>query len=70
MNNMLMNFAQRMIQNNPNLPNAPWVNEAISAIMNNDEKKGEQIANNLCQSFGTSREEALKMARERLNLPF
>lgn len=66
----VMDFARNMIQNNPNIPNTPWAQAAVQAIMNGDAKAGAQIADNLCRTYGTTREQALSMARQKMNLPF
>lgn len=65
----ITNLASAMIQNNPNLPKTPLAQAGINAILNNDAKAGEQLANNILNSMGMTKEEALKIARER-NLPF
>lgn len=70
MSNML-NFAQQLVNaNRNNVPNAPWAEAAINAVMNGDVKAGEQIANNLMQSMGMNKEQVMQMARQRFNLPF
>lgn len=62
-NKQLMYFAQRMIQNNQNrIPNTPWAQAAVNAIMNGDAKSGEQIARNLCNSNGVTPQQALEQA--------
>ena len=61
---MLM-FAGSMIQRNQgNIPNTPWAQAAINAIMNGDAKAGANIADNLCNAYGVSREDALKQASQ------
>lgn len=57
-------IASRMIQNNPNIQSTPWAPSAINAILNGDAKTGEQIANNLLQSMGMTKEQALDLARK------
>lgn len=67
----LIIFAQNMIRNNQNrIPNTPWAQAAVKAIMDNNPTAGAEIADNLCQSYGTSREEALKLASQNLKVPF
>ena len=62
-NDALLYFAQKMIQSNRNrIPNTPWAQAAVNAIMNNDANAGQQIANNLCQSNGVTKEQALQQA--------
>lgn len=64
---IIQGFLRNKLQNNPNIPQAPWVEPAINAIMNGDAKVGEEIADNLCKSMGASREDVIKMAQQ--NLP-
>lgn len=67
-----LDFARNMIQNNQNnIPNTPWAQAAVQAIMNGDVNAGQQIANNLCNSFGTPKQQVINMARQKFpNLPF
>lgn len=70
MTNPVLVLAQRMIQNNRgNITNAPWAQAAINAIMTGDNAAGAKIADNLCQSYGISRQEAVQQAIQGLNLP-
>lgn len=66
----IMDFAKNMIRSNLKTSNAPWAQAGIDAIMNGDSAKGEEIADNLCKSFGMSREQMLAEARKRMNIPF
>ena len=70
-NEMILKLAQTVIQRNPNrIQNAPWAQSAINAIMNNDANSGAQIADNLCQSYGLTREQALNQISQSIKLPF
>ena len=61
MNNNILLMAQQFIRNNKsNIPNTPWAQSAINAIMNGDEKSGMQIADNLCKSYGMTKEEVIQ----------
>lgn len=63
MNNDMLALARRVIQSNQSrIPNTPWAQAAVNAIMNGDAQAGEQLANNLCRSNGVSRQEALQQA--------
>ena len=67
----MLNFAQRLVQTNQNnLPNAPWRDAAINAIMSSDAQAGQQIANNIMQSMGMTKEQMMEQARKQFNLPF
>ena len=53
----LLTFAQNMIRNNRDrIPNTPWAQSAVDAIMNNDANSGMNIADNLCNTYGMTRE--------------
>lgn len=63
MNNDILALARRLIQSNQNkIPNTPWAQAAVNAIMNGDAQAGEQLANNLCQAHGVSKQQALDQA--------
>lgn len=62
-------IASRMIKNNPNIQQTPLAQAGINAILNNDVEAGTQLANNILNSMGMTKEEALQIAR-RQNLPF
>lgn len=56
-------FGQQMIRNNMDkIPNTPWAQAAVNAIMNGDKKSGAQIANNWCNSNEISVQEGLQKA--------
>ena len=61
--NNLMNFALGMISKNPQIANNPNAQEMINVIQSGDFQRGQQIAQNLCQSNGISSEVAVKQAR-------
>ena len=66
-------FAQQLIRSNmQNLPKAPWVEPAVEAIMSGDSQTGGQIAMNICNSMGVTKEQALEMAKQQIAraLPF
>lgn len=71
MNNQMLNFAQQLVKTNQdNIPNAPWKEAAINAILSGDVQAGRQMAQNLMQSMGMTKEEIIQTARQRMNLPF
>lgn len=63
-------MAMNLISQNPNIANNPNAQEFIKVIQNGDSERGQQIADNLCQSYGMTRDEALKNAKSFFNLPF
>lgn len=67
----MLNFAQQLVETNQdNIPNTPWKEAAINAILSGDVQAGRQIAQNLMQSMGMTKEEIIQTARQRMNLPF
>lgn len=63
MSNPLIDFAMKAIAQNPMIANNPRNAEMFSAIQNGDKARGEEIARNLCESYGVTPEEALKQAK-------
>lgn len=63
-------FAMSLITRNPQIANNPNAQGMIQAIQNNDSAKGEQIAKNLCDSYGISPQEAVQQAKQFFNFPF
>lgn len=55
---------QKLLANNPQVTNNPRYQEMLKAVQNNDSKKGEEIANNLCESYGMTKEQALAQAKQ------
>lgn len=73
MPNPILALAQRVLQQGAgNIPNqnAPWAQAAINAIMTGDAQSGQQIANNLCQSYGITPDQALNQVMQNIKLPF
>lgn len=61
--NGMMDFALNLLSRNPNIANNPNAQNYISVIRSGDAAKGAEIANNICASYGISKEEALQQAR-------
>lgn len=61
--NNLMGFALDMIQRNPALQNNPNACEMINVIRSGDANRGQQIARNLCDTYGMKPEDAIAQAR-------
>ena len=62
-------MAMNLLSQNPNIANNPNAQEFISVIQNGDSKRGQEIANNLCQAYGISPEDAVKQAKSFFHLP-
>lgn len=67
-NNPMMNFALNLIQQNPALQNNPNAKEMIEVIRSGDTAKGEQIASNLCKTYGVDKNQAVQQARSFFNI--
>lgn len=59
----LANMALQMIMQNPNVANSPFGQKAIQAIQTGDNATGEQLANNILQSMGLTKEQAIEQAK-------
>ena len=57
---MLLNMAMQ----NANIANNPRAQEMLQVIQSGDAQKGQQIAMNLCKTYGVSKEQAVGMATE------
>ena len=64
----LQQFAMKMIENNPQVKNNPRMKDMVDVIMSGDQKRGEEIAMNLCNTYGCSREDAINKATNYFNL--
>lgn len=56
-------FAMAMLKRNPKIRDNPNAREMIDCIEKNDASRGEQYANNILNSRGVSRNEAISQAR-------
>lgn len=61
-------FALSMIRNNPNIANNPNAMEMVRVIEQNDSVKGEQLARNLCNTYGVTPQQGIDQARNFFNL--
>lgn len=58
-------FVQSMIaqlSQNPSMVNNPIAQGLLEAIKTGDQKKGEELANNLCKTYGVTPQEACRQA--------
>lgn len=67
-----MDFILKMIKNNPQIANNPQAQNYIQILESGDSAKGEEVARNLCETYGVSQEEATKQAKSFFNthMPF
>lgn len=57
------------LKGNPNVANNPMAQGMLDVLESGDASKGEQMADNLCQSMGVTRDEAMKQAKAFFNIP-
>lgn len=62
--NDLKSFAMMLLRQNPNIMNNPQAQHMVSIIQNGDSTQGQQIAENLCKTYGISRENAIQQAKQ------
>lgn len=61
--NNLQQIALELISKSPQVNRNPMASEYLDIIRNNDSVRGQQIAENLCRSYGTTKEQAVNDAR-------
>lgn len=57
-----------LIRDNPNIANNPQAQEMLDIIDKNDSKRGEVVAQNLCDTYGVTREQAIAQAERYFHL--
>lgn len=62
MNNMYGALANLLQNRFPNVANSPQGREFIRILNSGDVEAGKNMANNICQSYGVSREEAVNQS--------
>lgn len=65
----IRDIALQMIQNNPGVANNPRAQEMISIIQNGDAQRGQELAQNLCATYGDSPDQAVAKAKRFFNFP-
>lgn len=63
MANSMKDFALMMISRNPRIANNPQFKQMIDVIQNGNDEQGQQIAENICKTYGVSKEDALTDAK-------
>lgn len=61
---MNLNMLIDIIANNPKVQQNPTAKGMLDVVMSGDASKGEQMALNICDSMGVSKDEALRKAKE------
>lgn len=57
-------FALNMIQNSPKCKNNKMAQELADILKSHDNKRGEEMANNLLQTYGSSKEDGIQKAKK------
>ena len=65
----LQQFALNLISRNPNIANNPQKKAMIDVIKSGDSQKGEEIARNLCNTYGVDPKEASQQAANFFKMP-
>lgn len=72
MNNPIMALAQmamNRISSDPSFRNNPQAKAFVDIMQRGDIAQGQEMARNLCQSFGVSEQEALQQAKSFFRIP-
>ena len=64
----IQEFAINMIANNPRVKDNPLAQQYLQVIMNGQSEEGARIAENLCKTYGISKEDAVSRAKVFFNL--
>ena len=62
--NQIANFAMNLLQRNPNMANNPQAQQLLQMIQNGDSAQGEKMAENLCETYGMTKDQALAEAKK------
>lgn len=62
-------IAMSLISQNPTVASNPNAQEFLRVIQNGDSAKGQEIARNLCNTYGITEEEALSKAKQFFHIP-
>ena len=68
MNKAFQMMFDKLMQQHPEVANNPRNKEMLDAIKNNNEEKGIQIAMNLCNTYGSTKEDAIAKAKSYFGL--
>lgn len=67
--NQLVSQALSQLKSSTNVSNNPMAQGMVDLIESGDSAKGEQMAKNLCESMGLTKDEALKQAKAFFGIP-
>lgn len=58
-----INFAMQMLKQNPSIANNSNAQNMINVLQNGSPQEQEELAKNLCQSYGITPEQAVQQAK-------
>lgn len=61
-------FALNLLSRNPQIANNPQAQAYLNIIKSGDSTKGEEIAKNLCATYGVTTDQAVNQAKRFFNL--
>jgi len=61
-------FALNLLSRNPKIANNPQAQAYLNVIQSGDSAKGEEIARNLCATYGVTTDQAVNQAKQFFNL--
>lgn len=64
----LKQIAIQALQRRPDIANSPQGQEFLNILKSGDDAKGQQMAQNYCQSYGISEQEAIQKVRQFFNI--
>ena len=62
--NFLANFAMNILQRNPRVSANPQAQQLMQIIQTGDNEQGQRMAENLCCTYGMTRDQALTEAKK------
>lgn len=64
----LKQVALMALQTRPDIANTPQGQQFMQILQSGDDAKGQQMAKNICQSYGMSEEDAISKVRQFFNI--
>lgn len=64
----MRSFALNLLSQSPNIRSNPQMQDMLQVIQSGDSVRGQQIAENLCNTYGVSKEDAISNARNFFHL--
>lgn len=62
--NQIANFAMNLLQRNPRMANNPQAQKLMEIIQKGDNRQGEKMAENLCETYGMTKDQAIAEAKK------